>query len=53
MSCKFNDFDGKCILWDETDIQMDHIVNSCDHHGHCLVDEDVYPFDSCEDYEER
>lgn len=50
--CKFCNFDGTCQLWDDTDIMFDHIANSCDNNGHCLIIDDEYPLDSCEDYEE-
>ena len=49
--CKYLSFDGKCQLWDDTDIQFEHIVNSCDEYGYCLVDEDEYPLNTCEDYQ--
>jgi|LGVE01.1.fsa_nt_gb replicative superfamily II helicase len=55
MSCKFNNSNGECELWNEDDdnVQFDHIVDSCDENGYCLVDEDESPEDGCEDYEER
>ena len=53
MSCRFSTFDGVCELWDAEDIQFEHIVNSCDEEGYCLVEDDEDPRMSCEDYEER
>ena len=51
--CKFLDYDGKCQLWEDRDIMFEHIANSCDIEGHCLVCDDEDPLLSCEDYEER
>ena len=51
MGCKFNNWEGMCEHWDGVD-SFEHIANSCDDEGHCLVDEDEYPSMSCEDYEE-
>lgn len=53
MTCQYSDFNGKCTLWDDTSIQFDHIVDSCDSEGYCLVEEDEDPIKDCEDYEER
>lgn len=53
MSCRNSNFDGKCDLWDDTDLMFEHIANSCDSDGICLVEDDEYPSMSCEDYEER
>lgn len=48
--CQFMNFDGKCELWDDEDMQFDHIVNSCDEEGYCVVDDDEDPSLICEDY---
>ncbi len=52
MSCIHCNYAGECSLWDNTSIMFDHIVNSCDENGYCLVEEDEDPLSSCEDYEE-
>lgn len=49
MSCRFCSHNGKCTLWDED--AFDHIIQSCDKEGHCIVDEDEDPRFFCEDYE--
>lgn len=53
MSCMYSNFDGQCELWDDDDIQVEHIVMSCDEEGHCVVEDDDDPSIMCEDYEER
>ena len=52
MTCKYNNWDGECELWLDDGMMFEHIINSCDAFGHCLVDEDEDPSESCEDYEE-
>ena len=52
MGCKFCGWDGKCDHWDPDGDSFEHIANSCDDEGHCLVEEDEDPSMSCEDYEE-
>ena len=52
MGCKFCGRDGKCNNWDIGGIVFEHIANSCDDEGHCLVEDDEDPSMSCEDYEE-
>jgi hypothetical protein len=49
MSCRFCSHNGKCILWAED--AFDHIMQSCNDEGYCLVEEDENPGLSCEDYE--
>ena len=53
MACRYCGWDGKCDSWDDTDVLFEHIANSCDSTGHCLVEDDEDPSMSCEDYEER
>lgn len=50
MTCKFSE-DGVCTLWE--DGMFEHISNSCDEEGNCLIEDDEYPEDSCEDYDEE
>lgn len=50
--CKHLNFRGICDLWDDTTIQFEHIIDSCDEFGYCLLYDDEDPIISCEDYEE-
>ncbi len=48
MSCKFNDRDGKCEIFDGS-IEMPGV----DENGICICEDDENPGDTCEDYQER
>ena len=52
MTCIYNGWDGICDLWTEVGIVFEHVINSCDSDGYCLVDEDADPLESCKDYTE-
>jgi len=52
-TCRYCGWDGKCDYWNDTDVMFEHIANSCDNNGQCLVEDDEDPSISCEDYEER
>ncbi len=46
MSCRYNDFEGTCTLW-EDDVEMP----GCNTAGICTCDDDEDPSVMCESYE--
>lgn len=46
MSCRFNEYVGKCMFFG------DGIERPYDDNGHCLCEDDENPENACEDYQE-